>query len=93
MDTETIQQAWAWLLSLSKTQLILLGGMVALLVAVSRILRFLFLLGALVVFLVMFFPEIGRRYQESPLPAMLEGLMRKGNEATQDPVPTQPEPK
>lgn len=91
MDAETLQQAWAWLLSLSKIQLVLLGGMVAVLVAVSKILRFLFLLGLLVVVLTTFFPEITKRYEESPLPAMIDALIRKGNEATQDPVPAQPE--
>jgi hypothetical protein len=50
MNAETIQHAWEWLLSLSKIQLILLGGGVSLLVAVSKVMRFLFLLVLLVVF-------------------------------------------
>ena len=45
MSAETLQYAWEWLLSLSKLQLILLGGAISLLVAVSKVIRFLFLLG------------------------------------------------
>ncbi|MGH7961222.1 MAG: hypothetical protein ACRERD_05275 [Candidatus Binatia bacterium] len=93
MDAETIQQGWEWLLSLSKVQLVLLGGAVALLVAVSKILRFLFLLGLLIVFFTTFFPELSKYYEESPLPAIVESLLGKVGEATQDPAPAELEPK
>jgi len=93
MTAETIQHAWEWLLSLSKIQLILLGGGVSLLVAVSKIMRFLFLLALLVVFLTVLLPQISKRYEQSPLPAVVKELVRQGAEATKDPTPTPPEPK
>jgi hypothetical protein len=93
MTAETIQHAWEWLLSLSKIQLILLGGGVSLLVAVSKIMRFLFLLALLVVFLTVLLPQISKRYAQSPLPAVVKELVRQGAEATKDPAPTLPEPK
>ena len=93
MTAETVQHAWEWLLSLSKIQLILLGGGVSLLVAVSKIMRFLFLLGLLVVFLIVLLPQISKRYEQSPLPAVVKELVRQGAEATKDPAPTPPEPK
>jgi hypothetical protein len=93
MSAETLQQVWDWLLGLSKVQLILLGGSISLLVAVSKIMRFFFLLGLLVIFLTTFLPEITKRYENSPLPAVVKELVRKGVEATQDPAPPQPEPK
>jgi hypothetical protein len=92
MSAETLQQVWDWLLGLSKVQLILLGGSVALLVAVSKIMRFFFLLGLLVIFLTTFLPQITKLYENSPLPAVVKELVRKGVEATQDPAPPQPEP-
>ena len=85
MNAETIQHAWEWLLTLSKTQLILLGSGLSVLVAVSKIMRFLFLLGLLVVLLTTVFPELAKRYENSPLPIVVKELMRKGAEATQDP--------
>jgi hypothetical protein len=85
MNAETIQHAWEWLLTLSKTQLILLGGGLSVLVAVSKIMRFLFLLGLLVVLLSTVFPELAKRYENSPLPTIVKELMRKGAAATQDP--------
>jgi len=91
MNAETVQQAWEWLLNLSKTQLILLGGGVAVLVAVSKIMRFLFLLGLLVIFLTVLLPELTKRYENSPLPAVVKELMRQGAEATKDPTPPQPD--
>jgi hypothetical protein len=87
MSAEAIQHAWEWLLSLSKTQLILLGGAVSLLVAVSKVMRFLFLLGLVVVFLTVLLPRIAKLYERSPLPAVVKELVRKGAEATQDPAP------
>ena len=93
MTVESIQHAWEWLLSLSKIQLILLGGGVSLLVAVSKIMRFLFLLGLLVVFLTVLLPQISKRYEQSPLPAVVKELIRQGAEATKDPAPAPPEPK
>lgn len=85
MNAETIQHAWEWLLTLSKTQLILLGGGISLLVAISKIMRFLFLLGLLVVLLTAAFPALSKHYENSPLPMIVKELMRKGVEATQDP--------
>jgi hypothetical protein len=91
MNAETFQHAWEWLLGLSKTQLILLGGGISLLVAVSKIMRFLFILGLLVVLLTTVFPELAKRYENSPLPMIVKELMRRGAEATQDPSsPAQP---
>ena len=90
MNAETIQHAWEWLLTLSKTQLILLGGGLSVLVAVSKIMRFLFLLGLIVVLLTTVFPELAKRYANSPLPMVVKELMRKGAEATQDPASPPP---
>ena len=87
MNVESIQHAWEWLLTLSKTQLILLGCGVSVLVAVSKIMRFLFILGLLVVLLMTVFPELSKRYENSPLPAIVKELMRQGAEATKDPPP------
>jgi hypothetical protein len=92
MSAETLQHAWEWLLSLSKIQLILLGGVVSLLVAVSKVLRFLFLLGLLVVFLIALLPELAKRYEHIPLPTIVKELVHKGVEATKDQVPTQQKP-
>ena len=97
MTVESIQHAWEWLLTLSKTQLILLGGGLTVLVAVSKIMRFFFLLGLLVVVLMAVFPELSKRYENSPLPGIVKELMRQGAEATKDPPsqatrpPTQPQ--
>jgi len=87
MSAETLQHAWEWLLGLSKVQLILLGGGVSLLVAVSKILRFLFLLGLLVTFLTVLLPEISRRYEQSPMSSLVNLMVHWGVEATQDPKP------
>jgi hypothetical protein len=92
MNPETLQHAWEWLLGLSKIQLILLGCGISLLVAVSKIMRFLFLLGLLVVFLTVLLPQISKRYEQSPLPAVVKELMRQGAEATRDPAPEPPQP-
>jgi len=90
MSMDTIQQAWEWLLGLSKTQLILLGAGTALLVAVSKIVRFLFVLTLLVVLLTTVFPALSKRYENSPLPMIVKELMRRGGEATQDPASPPP---
>ena len=92
MNAETLQHAWEWLLSLSKIQLILLGAGMSVLVAISKIMRFLFLLGLLVVFLTTILPQFSKRYENSPLPAIVKELMRKGAEVTQDPSPSEPPP-
>ena len=92
MNAESIQHAWEWLLTLSKTQLILLGGGLAILVAISKIMRFLFILGLLVVLLTTVFPELSKRYENSPLPAIVKELMRQGAEATKDPPVPPPAP-
>ncbi|HEV8714548.1 MAG TPA: hypothetical protein VGX03_17185 [Candidatus Binatia bacterium] len=86
MSPDTLQHAWEWLLNLSKIQLILLGGGISLLVAVSKVMRFLFLLGLLVVFLTAL-PQISKRYEQSPLVAIVKGLIHQGAEATKDPAP------
>ena len=91
MSAETLQYAWEWLLSLTKLQLILLGGAISLLVAVSKVIRFLFLLGLLVVFLTALLPELTKRYEHSPLPIIVKELVHKGAEATKAQVPTQQE--
>jgi hypothetical protein len=93
MSAETVQHVWEWLLSLSKVQLILLGGAVSLLVAISKVMRFFFLLGLLVLLLTVFLPEMVRRYEHSPFPAVIKELVRKGVSATQEPEPATPEPK
>jgi len=87
MSAESLQHAWEWLLSLSKVQLILLGGGVSLLVAVSKILRFLFLLGLLVTFLTVLLPGISRRYEQSPISSIVNLMFQWGVSATQDPQP------
>ncbi len=92
MNAEMVQHVWEWLLSLSKVQLILLGGALSLLVAVSKVMRFLFLLGVLVAMLTVLLPELARRYEDSPLPAMVKELVRRGAAATKDPPPPQPRP-
>jgi len=92
MSAETLQHAWEWLLNLSKIQLILLGVGVSLLVAVSKIMRFLFLLGILVIFLTALLPQISKHYEQSPLPAVVKDLVRRGAEATKDPAPPPPQP-
>jgi hypothetical protein len=93
MTPEMLQPAWLWLLSLSKVQLILLGGALTLLVAVSKVFRFLFLVGFVVIFLTALLPEVVKRYERSPLPAVVDTLIRKGAEATKDPIPVPPEQK
>jgi hypothetical protein len=89
MNAETIQHAWEWLLGLSKVQLILLGAGMSVLVAVSKIFRFLFLLGLVVVLLTVGLPELSKRYEHSPLPGMMKELLRRGAEATQDQPPAE----
>ena len=91
MSPEILQHAWEWLLSLSKIQLILLGGGVSLLVAVSKVMRFLFLLGLLVVLLTAL-PQISKSYEGSPLAAIVKHLVHQGAETTKDPAPTAVEP-
>ena len=85
MNPETFTEAWNWLLSLSKVQLILLGGGVALLVAVSKFLRFFFLVVVLLLFLVMFLPRLLKNYEDSPLPTVVDDAIQRGVDATQDP--------
>lgn len=92
MNAQTIQQTWAWLLSLSKIQLILLGGGVAALVAVSKVMRFFFLIGLLVVLLVGVLPEVLKRYEDIPLPTVIKEFILKGSGPAQEPPP-QPEPR
>lgn len=85
MSAESVYAAWTWLLALSKIQLILLGLGLALIVAVSKISRFLFLLGFVVVFLTILLPEIAKRYEQSPIAPIINFFIRQGIDATQDP--------
>ena len=73
MLPEMFTETWNWLLDLSKVQLILLGGAIALLVALSKVLRFLFLAIVLLFFLVVVLPQLLTRYAESPLPELTPG--------------------
>lgn len=73
MLPEIFTETWHWLLDLSKVQLILLGGAVALLVALSKVLRLLFLVMVLLFFLVMVLPQLLTREAESPLPELAPG--------------------
>ncbi len=70
MIPEVFTETWNWLLGLSKVQLILLGGGIALLVAVSKILRLLFLVIVLLLFLVVILPQLLTRYAEYPFPEL-----------------------
>ena len=92
MSAETFWQGWALLLSLSKVQLILIGVALASLVAISKILRFLFLLGVLVVFLTIVFPAATKVYEQSPVGNVVNYLLHWGMAATQDPASTAPPP-
>ena len=85
MNPETFTEIWNWLLGLSKVQLIILGGGVALLVAVSKFLRFFFLVAVVLLFLIVFLPRLLKSYEESPLPAVVDSAIQKGIDATQDP--------
>jgi hypothetical protein len=87
MSAESFWQGWALLLSLSKVQLILLGIALALLVAISKILRFLFLLGFLVVCLTVVFPAATQWYDQSRVGTVVNYLLQWGKAATQDPTP------
>ncbi|MBM4258259.1 MAG: hypothetical protein FJ147_20480 [Deltaproteobacteria bacterium] len=92
MDAESFWQGWAFLLSLSKVQLILLGVALALLVAISKILRFLFLLGFVVICLTIVFPAAGEWYDQSRVGTVVNYLLQWGKAATQDPIPAEPPP-
>ncbi len=85
MNLDTFYETWNWLLNLSKAQLILLGGGVALLVAVSKFLRFVFLIALLLLFLIVFLPQLLKSYEQSPLPGVVDDVIQRGLEATQDP--------
>jgi hypothetical protein len=91
MGPESVYAAWEWLLALSKTQLIILGLGLALLVAVSKISRFLFVLGFVVIFLTVLLPEIAKRYEQSPIAPIINFFIRQGIEATQDPPTPAPQ--
>jgi len=87
MNADTFWQGWAFLLSLSKVQLILIGVTLALLVAISKILRFLFLLGFLVVCLTVVIPAATQWYDQSRVGTVLHYLLQWGKVVTQDPTP------
>ena len=78
MIPDVLFEAWGWLLSLSKVQLVLLGGGVALLVAVSKILRSLFLILVLLLFLLVLFNEVVTPSGEIALPPALRDLLSSG---------------
>lgn len=88
MSAEAVYHAWEWLLALSKVQLILLGLGLALIVAISKISRFFFLLGFVIIFLTVLLPEISKRYEHSPIAPLVNFLIRQGIEVTQDPQPS-----
>ena len=91
MSADSVYAAWEWLLALSKIQLIFLGVSLALIVAVSKISRFLFLLGFVVIFLTVLLPEITKRYEQSPLAPIINFFIRQGINATQDPPSPAPQ--
>ena len=91
MSVDSVYTAWAWLLALSKIQLIVVGLSLAMIVAISKIARFLFLLGFVVIFLTVLLPEITRRYEQSSLAPIINFLMRQGMNATQDPPSPAPQ--
>ena len=70
MLPEMFTETWHWLLGLSKVQLILLGGAIALLVALSKVLRLLFLVTVLLFFLIGVLPQLLTRYVEYPFPEL-----------------------
>lgn len=90
MSADSVYVAWEWLLALSKIQLIIIGLSLALIVAVSKISRFLFLLGFVVIFLTVLLPEITKRYEQSPLAPIINFFVRQGIDATQDPPAPMP---
>ncbi len=92
MNAETFWQWWAVLLSLSKVQLIILGVGLALIVAISKVLRFLFLLGFLVVCLVVFVPAASNLYTQTPVGNVVNYLLQLGKTMTQDPASVLPAP-
>ena len=72
MNPETLTEVWNWLLGLSKVQLIMLGGGVALLVAVSKFLRFVFLVIVLLLVLATFLPQLFKNNVEHPVPTAVQ---------------------
>ncbi|MCY4386608.1 MAG: hypothetical protein OXC18_05835 [Desulfurellaceae bacterium] len=73
MIPEMFTETWNGLLGLSKVQLILLGGGIALLVALSKVLRLLFLALVLLLFLVVILPQLLTRYAEYPFSELAPG--------------------
>ena len=91
MNPEALTEVWNWLLGLSKVQLIMLGGGIALLVAVSKFLRLLFLVGVLLLFLAVLLPQLLKGYEDSPLPAMVDDTIQRGVDAPQNTAPALPQ--
>ncbi len=91
MNPEVLTEAWNWLLGLSKVQLIMLGGGVALLVAVSKFLRLVFLVIVLLLFLGVFLPQLLTNYEESPLPAVVNDAIQRGVGIPQNTAPAPPQ--
>ncbi|NOT56626.1 MAG: hypothetical protein HOP18_18670 [Deltaproteobacteria bacterium] len=85
MSADSVYAVWEHLLALSKIQLIIIGLSLALIVAVSKISRFLFLLGFVVIFLTVLLPEITKRYEQSQIAPIINFFIRQGMDATQDP--------
>jgi hypothetical protein len=84
MNVEMLEQAWRWLLSLSKVQLVLLGGGLAFVVAVSKTMRVLFLLSVLLLSLVFGLPHAIRYYKENPLSGFIPTFLSQDSEAAKD---------
>lgn len=84
MNVEMLEQAWRWLLSLSKIQLVLLGGGLAFVVAVSKTMRVLFLLSVLLLSLVFGLPHAIRYYKENPLSGFIPTFLSPDSEAAKD---------
>lgn len=74
MLEESPAQLWGWLLSLPKEQLIIFGGGLALLVAVSKIMRFVFLVGILAISVAIVVPEVVKYYRAGSLPKVVENV-------------------
>ena len=84
MNEEVLQQAWQWLLGLSKVQLIFLGGGLTFMVAASKILRVLFLLSVLLFSLVFGLPHAIKYYKETPLFKIVDTLLYQDAETAKD---------
>ena len=87
MVVESLAQVWGWLLSLPKEQLIVIGSGLALLVAVSKTMRLVFLLGVVGVSLAIVVPEMVKHYQAGSLPQVVENVGNQEETTLELPVP------